>query len=206
MRAERKKSTSFCARSASSICIAWCGTACGQVSKAIPSKSLSRSTGLRETQPSPMRTWRLPKFSHVLNWGISNSSMRTIADVVAGYNRDDCVSTWRLRDWLEARRADLVASGTAVPRPEAPEGAPTEALGEWQEKINALIERLTMTFLPMWRTERLSSMLAGFLHIRLIGTGANRRRYGGSISASPALRPRTCSTSALDFPVSHLWV
>jgi hypothetical protein len=63
--------------------------------------------------------------------------------VVAGYNRDDCVSTWRLRDWLEARRADLVASGTAVSRPDAPEGAPTEALGEWQERINALIERLT---------------------------------------------------------------
>ncbi len=63
--------------------------------------------------------------------------------VVAGYNRDDCVSTWRLRDWLEARRAELVASGTNVARPEAPEGAPTEALGEWQERINALIERLT---------------------------------------------------------------
>jgi hypothetical protein len=63
--------------------------------------------------------------------------------VVAGYNRDDCVSTWRLRDWLEARRADLVASGTAVSRPGAPEGAPTEALGDWQERINALIDRLT---------------------------------------------------------------
>ena len=55
--------------------------------------------------------------------------------VVAGYNRDDCISTWCLRDWLEARRADLVASGAVVSRPQAPEGAPTEALGEWQEKI-----------------------------------------------------------------------
>ena len=64
-------------------------------------------------------------------------------DVVVGYNRDDCVSTWRLRDWLETQRAALIASGTAVPRPAAPEGAPSEALGDWQEKINALIERLT---------------------------------------------------------------
>src|SRR5439155_309780 len=32
--------------------------------------------------------------------------------VVAGYNRDDCVSTWRLRDWLETRRADLIEAGT----------------------------------------------------------------------------------------------
>ncbi|MBY5482098.1 TM0106 family RecB-like putative nuclease [Rhizobium leguminosarum] len=63
--------------------------------------------------------------------------------VVAGYNRDDCVSTWQLRDWLETRRDELVAAGTDVPRPEAPEGAPSEKLSEWQEKINALIDQLT---------------------------------------------------------------
>lgn len=63
--------------------------------------------------------------------------------VVAGYNRDDCVSTWRLRDWLETSRAELIEAGTAVPRPEAPGGAPSEGLDEWQEKINGLIERLT---------------------------------------------------------------
>ncbi|TAY97393.1 TM0106 family RecB-like putative nuclease [Rhizobium leguminosarum] len=63
--------------------------------------------------------------------------------VVAGYNRDDCVSTWQLRDWLETRRDELVAAGTDVPRPEAPEGAQSEKLSEWQEKINALIDQLT---------------------------------------------------------------
>jgi uncharacterized protein len=59
--------------------------------------------------------------------------------VVDGYNRDDCVSTWQLRDWLETRRDDLTAAGTDVPRPEVPEGAPSEKLSEWQEQINALI-------------------------------------------------------------------
>ncbi|WCA60513.1 TM0106 family RecB-like putative nuclease [Agrobacterium tumefaciens] len=63
--------------------------------------------------------------------------------VVAGYNMDDCVSTWQLRDWLETRRDELIAAGTDVPRPEAPEGAPSEKLSEWQEKINALIAELT---------------------------------------------------------------
>lgn len=63
--------------------------------------------------------------------------------VVAGYNRDDCVSTWQLRDWLETRRDELVGAGTDVPRPEALEGAPSEKLSEWQEKINALIDQLT---------------------------------------------------------------
>ncbi|HSW42109.1 MAG TPA: TM0106 family RecB-like putative nuclease, partial [Patescibacteria group bacterium] len=37
---------------------------------------------------------------------------------IEGYNRDDVLSTWRLRDWLEARRLDLEGRlGMAIPRP-----------------------------------------------------------------------------------------
>lgn len=64
-------------------------------------------------------------------------------DVVVGYNRDDCFSTWRLRDWLEDRRSELVAAGMNVSRPEAPDNEPSDALNDWQQKIAALIERLT---------------------------------------------------------------
>ena len=64
-------------------------------------------------------------------------------DIVAGYNCDDCFSTWRLRDWLEVQRAKLVDDGFDVSRPEVTEGVPTEELGAWQEKINALVVRLT---------------------------------------------------------------
>lgn len=63
--------------------------------------------------------------------------------VVAGYNNDDCVSTLRLRDWLEAQRAELIGKGVVILRPEMPEGAPSEALTAWQEKINGLISQLT---------------------------------------------------------------
>ncbi len=41
-------------------------------------------------------------------------------EIVEGYNRDDVVSTQRLRDWLEGLRAAQVAAGVEVPRP-APE-------------------------------------------------------------------------------------
>lgn len=38
--------------------------------------------------------------------------------VIETYNRDDCLSTWKLRDWLEARRADFEkAQGRAAARP-----------------------------------------------------------------------------------------
>jgi len=36
---------------------------------------------------------------------------------VRGYNRDDCVSTLALRDWLETLRAAAIAAGQAIPRP-----------------------------------------------------------------------------------------
>ena len=35
-----------------------------------------------------------------------------ILDAIAAYNRDDCVSTWLLRDWLEARRRRGRAAAT----------------------------------------------------------------------------------------------
>ena len=40
-----------------------------------------------------------------------------VRSVIAGYNRDDCVSTLRLRNWLEARRTELIARGTSISRP-----------------------------------------------------------------------------------------
>ena len=64
-------------------------------------------------------------------------------EVVANYNKDDCLSTLGLRDWLEERRAWLIENGIDVPRPEAPSGEPSEMLSAWQEKINALVTQLT---------------------------------------------------------------
>ncbi len=64
-------------------------------------------------------------------------------DAVALYNRDDCLSTARLRDWLEEQRAHLIAQGVDVPRPVIPDGGPSETIGERQARIEALVARLT---------------------------------------------------------------
>jgi hypothetical protein len=63
--------------------------------------------------------------------------------VVQGYNRDDCLSTWRLRDWLEGLRSDLIAKGNVIDRPVPEDGGPGEDPNEWQEKIDTLMRRLT---------------------------------------------------------------
>ena len=46
-----------------------------------------------------------------------------ILDDIADYNEVDCVSTWRLRDWLEARRPEAGASD----RPALKSGEASEA-------------------------------------------------------------------------------
>ena len=70
----------------------------------------------------------------------------TISDddrgVVTAYNRDDCVSTLRLRDWLEDRRSELVASGAEVPRPEPVDGAAPESVAAWLALITPVMDRL----------------------------------------------------------------
>jgi hypothetical protein len=63
--------------------------------------------------------------------------------VIAGYNRDDCVSALKLRDWLERIRATTINQGASIPRP-APESAePSEEVDERQRKVAELIVRLT---------------------------------------------------------------
>ena len=62
--------------------------------------------------------------------------------VVVGYNRDDCVSTRRLRDWLEEVRRDLIDGGAAIERPEPGDGDPSEQLSDWQLLIRDLGERI----------------------------------------------------------------
>ncbi len=53
---------------------------------------------------------------------------------LAAYNRDDCLSAWRLRDWLEDRRREAIARGWSLPRPELRPGDPSEAVANWDEE------------------------------------------------------------------------
>ncbi|MGH2407390.1 MAG: TM0106 family RecB-like putative nuclease [Candidatus Limnocylindrales bacterium] len=63
-------------------------------------------------------------------------------DDLAAYNRDDCASTWQLRDWLEDRRREGMARGWELPRPILPSPDPTEAQTERQAITRRRIEAL----------------------------------------------------------------
>jgi predicted RecB family nuclease len=60
------------------------------------------------------------------------------------YNRDDVVSTWRLRDWLEERRTELGrADGLTLPRPGRPDRDEGPRLAAWLERVRAVAGPLT---------------------------------------------------------------
>jgi uncharacterized protein len=61
---------------------------------------------------------------------------------IEGYNRDDCVSALRLRDWLELRRDDLIARGRTIDRPPLDPGDPSPELDEKATAVEALRARL----------------------------------------------------------------
>ena len=58
------------------------------------------------------------------------------------YNKDDCLSTMHLRDWLEAHRTELEREmATEMPRPGVPEPEETED-SKAQQAVNALVDSL----------------------------------------------------------------
>jgi uncharacterized protein len=83
-------------------------------------------------------------------------------DIVLRYNRDDCLSAQRLRDWLEKLRGETIARGATIPRPVADAPEPAPELDERQRKVAALVERLTAD-VPVDTVERTAEQLARWI-------------------------------------------
>jgi predicted RecB family nuclease len=77
-----------------------------------------------------------------LGWG-DEELPESVREAMEGYNSEDCFSAAKLRDWLEARREELVERGASVPRPPEKTGDPSEKLQEKLERAAALTQRLS---------------------------------------------------------------
>jgi predicted RecB family nuclease len=86
---------------------------------------------------------------------------------VKGYNQDDCVSTLRLRDWLEVVRAEEIAKGVDIPRPVVESGEASDALDAKAQKVEALRARL-LDGVPEERSERDATQQARWLMAYLL--------------------------------------
>jgi predicted RecB family nuclease len=100
------------------------------IKKIEPFYDFEREVDLREANRA------LADFEAWLELGGSAEKGKPLLGPIEGYNRDDCLSTRRLRDWLEGLR------GLDVPRPGAPSAEPTEELAEKLKATRELMDRL----------------------------------------------------------------
>jgi uncharacterized protein len=61
-----------------------------------------------------------------------------------GYNEDDCRSTVSLRNWLEAKRRELVENGMEIPRPAHVDGEPKKKQHEHEQEVAKVVGQLTL--------------------------------------------------------------
>jgi predicted RecB family nuclease len=121
-------------------------------------KKMEEFYGFRRTVELRDATSSLQAFETVLALEDKPEEAKEILNTIADYNRDDCLSTWQLREWLEILRRKLEEQlGQSIERPELKSGAPSEDLEAELTEIVALKERL-VAGLPEeeseWSTEQ----------------------------------------------------
>ena len=62
--------------------------------------------------------------------------------IVRDYNKDDCISTKYLRNWLEEQRSKLINQGASIPRPARGDSEPSENRTDYQRRIQLLFDAL----------------------------------------------------------------
>ena len=113
------------------------------IKKLEPLYSLVRDEGLRDAGSSivAFETW-------LADMETSFAAPRSpqtdpILQSIERYNRDDCVSNFKLRDWLEERRIELAgAVGRPLPRPQAASQVAGETLTEQLAHVDEVSARL----------------------------------------------------------------
>jgi uncharacterized protein len=88
----------------------------------------------------------LQSFEAAMALSDGGTEIGDLLSTVEGYNRDDCFSALRLRNWLEERRKELEAKiGRSVSRPTIQSGEAGEKLSARLQEIRAVAARLLNT-------------------------------------------------------------
>jgi len=129
-----------------------------------------------------------------------------LLDEIEDYNRDDCVSTRQLLDWLEQRRAELVASGVPLGRPvdADPDPSPRAVAAE---TARADLERRLLGGVPERAAERTPGEQAVWLLAQQLGWHARESRsewwefFRVRALTPPELERETSALGPLEEPV-----
>lgn len=79
---------------------------------------------------------------HAIEAGEWDAVLDDHARIVEAYNREDCESTLKLRDWLELLRARAIGDGHDLPRPPLEDGAPSLEIGALDRELQRLRDGL----------------------------------------------------------------
>jgi uncharacterized protein len=105
------------------------------IKKLEPLYGYKREIALRDANSS------IVEFEQVLEVGDPDGSLK---EMIRLYNRDDCISTEKLRDWLEFRRDEAAREfDFELPRPPGDISPPDEEFTARQAAVRELEERLT---------------------------------------------------------------
>lgn len=95
---------------------------------------------------------------------LANAGARS---AVEGYNRDDCFSALRLRQWLEALRSTAIAAGQSIPRPPVKDGGASETLDARAQEVRERVRVLTAD-VPVERSARTEAQQAQWVLAHLL--------------------------------------
>ena len=82
--------------------------------------------------------------------------------IVRDYNKDDCISTKYLRNWLEQQRTKLINQGITIPRPVPADDTPSENITDHQQRIQPLFDELIKD-IPLVKEQRTVDQQARWL-------------------------------------------
>jgi predicted RecB family nuclease len=116
-------------------------------------KRLEPLYGFARAVPLQDANFALQSYEAAMALGHDLGEISDLLKTIEGYNRDDCLSALRLRDWLEDRRKELGAKcGRELPRPTPKSGEPPENLSIRLAEVRAMMARL-ISPLPKDETE-----------------------------------------------------
>ena len=87
--------------------------------------------------------------------------------IVEDYNREDCESAARLRDWLEQLRAEVIARGDELPRPAVESGEAPESISDLDRELQRLRDGL-LDGVPAEPSDRTAEQQARFVLAHLM--------------------------------------
>ncbi len=99
---------------------------------------------------------------HAIEAGDLDATLDNHRRIVEDYNREDCESARRLRDWLEQLRTEVIAQGNELPRPVAQDGEASESISELDRELQRLRDGL-LEDIPLEADERTPEQQARFL-------------------------------------------